>query len=344
MAKNARHKLKLLYLLRILTRQTDEDHPLTAAQLISALERYDIKAERKSIYADLAALEEFGLDIQMRKGSNPGWFMGAREFDLTELKLLVDMVQSSHFFTPKKSGDLIKKLGELTSAQQSRQLQRQVAFSGQVKRINEKIYYNVDSLHNAIANRQAVSFLYFDYNMYHEKIYRRNKQRYAVSPYGLIWNSENYYLVAYHAPSGGLRHYRVDKMEGIALLPYDREGESLYPNFDLATYAQKHFSMFSGVEMKVTMRFHADKAGVALDRFGHNIMMIPDGPLHFQVTLPVVMSPQFCGWLFALEDSVRIVSPPAAVETFTSTLARVSALYANARSAKEASEAQRAGR
>ena len=327
MSKSPNQKLKLLYLYQILTQRSDEEHPITVPELIAQLQRHDIKAERKSIYDDLEALRLFGLDVQNRKGSSPGWFVGRREFELPELKLLVDAVQSSRFITKKKSDALIRKLEGLASTHQARQLQRQVYVSQRIKVMNESIYYNVDKLHAAIAGHKVITFRYFDYNVRHEKVFRREGGRYTVSPYGLIWNNENYYLVAYEAASQQMRHYRVDKMAEIAITCLPREGEERFASFDLAAYGQKHFGMFSGDEAVVTLLCRNPMAGVVLDRFGHDIIMVPQGEDHFSVTLPVVLSPQFFGWLFGLEDNVVLIAPQWAVDMYRQKLSSVSALY-----------------
>lgn len=316
MAKSPNQKTKLLHLARMLLRQTDEDHPLTVAQIIQSLAREDIKAERKSIYDDLEALRLFGLDIQCRKGKAPGWFIGSREFELPEVKLLMDAVQSSRFITQKKSDALIRKLESLASIHQAGQLQRQVYVSGRIKVMNESIYYNVDKLHTAIAAQKAITFKYFDYDIARQKVFRRDGKRYVVSPYGLIWNSENYYLVAFDHSNRDMRHYRVDKMTEIAVTCLAREGKEKYPDFQLAQYGQKHFGMYSGPELKVTLRGRRDKAGLVWDRFGQDVILVPDGEEHFTVTLPVVVSPQFFGWLMGLDGSLTITAPKEAVATY----------------------------
>ena len=321
MARSSNQKRKILYLYQILFQQTDENHPLTVAQLIERLHSYGIKAERKSIYDDLEELGNFGLDVQCRKGHIPGWFVGQRDFELPELKLLVDAVQSSRFITSRKSAALIRKLERLASTHQAQQLQRQVYVSGRIKVMNESIYYNIDKLHSAISKKRAITFRYFDYDIQKQKVFRREGARYSVSPYGLIWNSEFYYLVAYEAESDQMRHYRVDKMADIVVTCLDREGESRYPSFDVAAYGQKHFSMFGGQETTVRLRAERSMAGVILDRFGHDVMLVPDGEEHFTVTLPIVMSPQFFGWLFGLDSKVLPVYPPAAVEAYREKLA-----------------------
>ena len=316
MAKSSNQKTKLLHLSRMLLRQSDEEHPLSVTQIIEGLARYDIRAERKSIYDDMEALRLFGLDVQCRKGKSPGWFIGSREFELPEVKLLMDAVQPSRFIPQKKSDALIRKLEGLSSVHEAGQLQRQVYVSGRIKVMNESIYYNVDKLHTAIAGQRAITFKYFDYDIARQKVFRQEGKRYVVSPYGLIWNSENYYLVAFDHSHRELRHYRVDKMAELVVTSLDREGKDQYPDFQLAQYGQKHFGMYSGQEMRVTLRGRRDKAHLVWDRFGQDIIMAPDGEDHFTVTLPVVISPQFFGWLLGLNGSVTLTGPKDAVAAY----------------------------
>ena len=327
MAKGANQKAKLLRLAQLLLARSDEEHPLSIRQIIDELAKYDISAERKSIYDDMEALRTLGLDVQSRKGSSPGWFVAQREFELPELKLLVDAVQSSRFLTSRKSDALIHKLEGLTSVYQAQQLQRQVYVTGRVKVMNESIYYNVDKLHAAIAQRRAITFRYFDYDVRLNKVYRRDGARYTVSPYGLIWSSDFYYLAAFDHAHSQMRHYRVDKMEEIAVTCLPRQGEDRYPNFDLAAYGQKHFGMFAGQEATVRLRCRRAMVGVVLDRFGRDVILVPDGEEYFTLSLPLVVSPQFFGWLFGLEDNVELLGPPEAVEGYRRSLAKVAALY-----------------
>ena len=284
MPRSANQKLKLLCLCKILWERTDEEHPLTVPELIQALEAWDIRAERKSIYDDMEALRTFGLDVQNRKGKAPGWFLGERPFQLAELKLLVDAVQSSKFITQRKSRELIRKLESQASVHQARQLQRQVYVDRRVKSMNESVYYTIDKLHTAIANRKAVTFKYFEYNVRKEKVFRREGKRYIVSPLGLIWDNENYYLAGYDHHREELRHYRVDKMAELAVTCLPLEGVD--GELDIASYAQKHFGMFSGREGQITLRCANRLVGVVLDRFGREAMLVPDGADHFTVTVP----------------------------------------------------------
>ncbi|WP_297210101.1 helix-turn-helix transcriptional regulator [uncultured Flavonifractor sp.] len=325
MPRSTNQKLKLLCLSKLLWEQTDEDHPMTVPELIQALEEWGIKAERKSIYDDMEALRVFGLDVQNRKGRDPGWFLGERNFQLAELKLLVDAVQSSRFISQRKSNDLIAKLEALASRHQARQLQRQVYVDRRAKTMNESVYYTIDKLHAAIAHHRSVSFKYFEYNVRKERVFRREGKRYDVSPAGLIWDNENYYLAGFDHRFQEMRHYRVDKMAELAVTCLPLEGVD--SEFDIASYAKKHFGMFSGQEGQVTLRCKNQMVGVVLDRFGREVILVPDGEDHFTVTVQAVVSPQFLGWVFGLGDGVTIKGPDWAARKMADQLAAVAELY-----------------
>ena len=320
-------QIRIFELLNYLYYETDEEHPVSAQDILKHWKSKGIEAGRKSVYSDIAILTELGIDIVCVKSTQNRYFIGSRLFELPELKLLVDAVQSSRFITRRKSDALIRKLEHLASVYQARQLQRQVFVSGRVKVMNESIYFNVDRLHAAIAARRAITFQYFDYDLQRKKVLRRGGQQYAVSPYGLIWNSDNYYLVAYDSANREMRHYRVDKMTGITVTDKPLEGTEQYSAFDIAVYGQKHFGMYSGEEMTVTLRGTRAMVGVVLDRFGQDVILVPDGPEHFTVSIPLVLSPQFFGWLFALEPELTLVAPPQAVDQYRERLRLVQAQY-----------------
>lgn len=320
MPKGRGQKRKLLQLERILRRHTDEEHPMSMERIMEELERCDITAERKSIYDDMEELRRCGLDVQLRRGKNGGWFVGEREFQLPELKFLVDAVQASRFLTGRKSNELIARLESLTSEHQAKQLQRQVYVSGRVKSMNESIYYNVDKLHTAIHANRTIFFRYFTYNAKKEKVFRRDGKRYHVVPSGLVWDSENYYLVAWSLADEEFRHYRVDKMAEITITSIPRAKEHLA---DMASYAQKHFGMFAGREGMVRLQCRDELAGIVLDRFGQDTILVPRADGTFTVTLDVVVSPQFWGWVFGLGDGVRVLEPAWAAEEYRTTLKAV---------------------
>lgn len=324
MAKSANQKRKLLLLAKLLLERSDEDHPISRQDMQQELERWGVSAERKSIYDDMEQLKELGLDVQARRGRNGGWYIGARDFELAELKLLVDAVQSSRFLTKRKSDALIRKLEGLTSVHQARQLQRQVYVDRRVKTMNESIFYNVDKLQGAIAQNRVVTFRYFEYNARRERVFRRDGERYRLTPYGLIWDSENYYLAGWDEPRREVRHYRVDKMTDINLT-----GMKGHPrgSWTAEGYARKHFGMFSGTPCCLRLRCENRLAGVMIDRFGLEVSLIPDGEDHFTASVDLVVSPPLWGWLFGLGTGVEVLEPDWAAAEFARRLEEAAALY-----------------
>lgn len=304
--------------MKLLTERTDEEHSVTVPEMISYLAEQGITAERKSIYDDIETLRLYGIDIEMHKGRHTGYYIANRLFELPELKLLVDSVQSAKFITLKKSNTLIKKIESFASRYEAQSLQRQVYVSGRVKTMNESVYYNIDKIHTAISENRQISFKYYEYNINKEKIYRHGGKRYTLSPLALICNNENYYLVAYDKAADMVKNYRVDKMETIEKIKAQREGLEKVHDFDFAAYSKKMFSMFGGQEMQVKIRFANRLAGVVIDRFGKDIMMIKDGNDNFTVTVPIFESPQFYGWLLSLGEDATLVEPKAAVDKMKS--------------------------
>ncbi|MBP5289093.1 MAG: WYL domain-containing protein, partial [Clostridia bacterium] len=284
-------KLKLLTLAKLLSERTDEDHPMTLAQMRTHLARAGINAERKSLYSDLEELQLFGMDIVRVKGKHTGYFLGERDFELPELRLLVDAVQSSRFLTSKKSAELIRKLQTLTSVHQAKSLSRQVTVAGRIKTMNESIYLNVDALSSAMDQDRAVSFLYFEWNSAGKKVPRRDGGRYVVSPYLLHWDNENYYLIGVEENSGAIRHFRVDKMQSIRQTDRERFGKEAFRDLDAAAYEKKTFGMFGGREESVTLFVREELAGVFFDRFGKLVTRKRDGG--FETTVRVMISPPF---------------------------------------------------
>lgn len=327
MSKGTNQKLKLLYLTKIFREQTDEEHMLTIAEIIEKLSAYDVSADRKTLYTDFEELRHFGLDIISQQiGRQHYYYLGAREFELPELKLLVDSVQSAKFITAQKSQKLIKKLEGLVSKYEATQLQRQVYITGRVKTMNESIYYNVDKLHAALSADAQIQFQYYQWNVKKEMELRRGGKLYQVSPWGLMWDDEYYYLVAYDAETDKIKHYRVDKMLRIQITDQKRAGKERYQSFNLPNYTKRIFGMFSGEETKVTLEADNSMAGVLIDRFGKDIMLIPQDGGRFRATVDVAISDQFLGWIVAL-GTVKIVGPEAVVKKMQAKVSNLIADY-----------------
>lgn len=310
MPKSSNQKNKILYLIKILWEQSDEEHPLNAAELITKLEEYGITAERKSIYDDMQRLQEFGIPVAQKKGrGNSGYYMESRTFTLPELKVLVDVVQSSRFITRAKSEELIHKLETFANQYESRQLQRQVYVASRVKASNEQIYDSVDKIHQALNEGSQICFTYLDWNLQKKLQPRRNGQEYVVSPWSLAWNAENYYLIAYDEEDCKIKHYRVDKMGAIRLNHEKRKGKDAFANFDLAQYCNRTFNMYGGREELVTLQFENHLLGVIIDRFGTEVSVRKRDDQHFSVRVPVAVSGQFFGWLAGIGSQVQILAP-----------------------------------
>ena len=328
MAKGYNQKLKMLYLARIFAQETDEDNALTLQQIAEKLAAYDVNADRKTLYQDFEELQRFGLDIiSEKRGRNTYYYLGSREFELPELKLLVDSVQAAKFITDRKSRELIRKLEGLVSRHQASQLHRQVIISGRVKTMNESIYYNVDKLHEAINRDRRIRFQYYRWNIKKEMELRKNGSRYEVSPWGLMWDDENYYLVGFDSEDSRIKHYRVDKMLKISITNDRRLGRAEFQAFDLPRYTRSLFGMYGGEETRVTMEAKNDMVGVLIDRFGKDIPIMPLDEDHFRTVVNVAVSNQFLGWIMAIGSSVRITAPDSVVEKMRAEIRRLSEEY-----------------
>lgn len=328
MAKGNNQKLKLIYLMKILLEKTDEAHSITMEEILASLRAYGISAERKSIYADIEALRLYGLDIVGEQRNRTYYYAVAqRQFELAELKLLVDAVQSSKFITARKSHQLIKKIEALASMYEASQLQRQVYVTERIKTMNESIYYNVDSIHSAINANAQIRFQYFQWTVEKQMELKKDGAFYQVSPWALSWDDENYYLVAYDAAAGEIRHYRVDKMLKIGQCAQPREGKELFERFDMGVYARKMFGMFGGEEQYVTIRFPNRLAGVVIDRFGKEISLRRLDGEYFTIHVEVALSRQFLAWVIGLGEDVQIISPQSVVERMQDEVRRLAAQY-----------------
>ena len=326
--KGENQKLKLLYLVKIFSEETDEEHFLTMPQIIKKLADCGVNANRKTIYMDLEELRHFGFDILSEQiGRDYLYHLVSRDFELPELKLLVDSVQSAKFITDRKSKDLIRKLESLCSRFEAKKLHRQVLISGRVKAMNESIYYNVDKLHEAISSDAQIRFKYYQWNVKKEMQLRRDGAWYQISPWGLLWDDENYYLVGYDAEEDKVKHYRVDKMLRISVIEERRRGKQQFEEFNMPRYANSLFGMYGGEETKVTIEGENAMAGVLIDRFGKDIPIAPVDENHFRAHVNVAVSSQFLGWIMALGKGIRIVSPEPVVAQMKAEIRRLSEQY-----------------
>lgn len=306
MTANVNQKLKLLYIMKILFERTDEKNKVTVNEIIEELHKYGISAERKSVYTDIDLLKEFGIDVLCEKSRANKYFIASRDFELAELKLLVDAVQSSKFITQKKSKKLIEKIEKLTSIHEAKELDRNVVCTDYVKAMNENVFYNVDKLHEAILNDKQVKFKYFEYDLNKEIKLRRDGEWYYASPYALTWSEENYYLIAYYEKYDNITNFRVDRMLDINVVDMNRICND---EINIAEYMKKIFKMYSGDTEKVKLKFDNSLINVVIDRFGKDVFIYDRREDSFCITVEVIVSNTFLAWLFMFGDKVMIIEP-----------------------------------
>ncbi len=323
MAKAENQKIKLLYIMQYLLERADEEHFVTTQEMLEYLAANGINAERKSIYTDIDTLIQYGMDIIKKMDQPRGYYLASRQFELAELKLLVDAVQSSKFITTKKSRELIAKLETLCSRHEGKQLHRQVVVANRSKTQNESIYYNVDLLYNAISANVQIRFQYFEWNVKKEMQLRKGGAFYEVSPWCLTWDNENYYLIAYEKETDMIKHYRVDKMLKLCLSEKEREGKEAFEYFDIVGYEKKTFGMFAGEEESVTISCDNKLTGVIVDRFGTDVPLRPKGENRVQARVKVAVSRQFFGWLTGLGAGVRIEAPQRVAQEYRAYLQEI---------------------
>ena len=320
-------KLKIMYLMKILLEETDEDHDLTLNEIVEKLKAYNVTAERKSLYSDIENLRTFGLDIKgMQYGKTYHYKVASRQFQLVELKLLVDAVQSSRFITEKKSDELIAKLESYASKYEAKKLARQVNVNGRVKTMNERIYYSVDKIHEALNEESQIKFQYFTWTADKKMELKHGGAYYSVSPWALCWDDEKYYLVGYDNREYKIKHFRVDKMADVSVVYEEREGKEEFSKMQMSEYTNRLFGMFDGNLETVTLLCENHAANVIIDRFGTDIPLMKTDAEHFTVRVRVSVSKLFLSWIMAI-PGVKIVAPERTVDMMKSEIKRLQEMY-----------------
>ena len=320
-------KLKIMYLMKILLEETDEDHDLTLNEIVEKLKAYNVTAERKSLYSDIENLRTFGLDIiGMQYGKTYHYKVASRQFQLVELKLLVDAVQSSRFITEKKSDELIAKLESYASKYEAKKLARQVNVNGRVKTMNERIYYSVDKIHEALNEESQIKFQYFTWTADKKMELKHGGAYYSVSPWALCWDDEKYYLVGYDNREYKIKHFRVDKMADVSVVYEEREGKEEFSKMQMSEYTNRLFGMFGGNLETVTLLCENHAANVIIDRFGTDIPLMKTDAEHFTVRVRVSVSKLFLSWIMAI-PGVKIVAPERTVDMMKSEIKRLQEMY-----------------
>ena len=314
MPRGSNQKFKFTYLMKVMAEKTDDEHSLTMPQILEELEKYEVSAERKSIYEDFKDMSKLGIDvIKEQRGRETFYHIAGREFELAEVKLLIDAVQSAKFITQKKSKSLISKVKNFVSEHQAKQLQRQIVINDRVKTMNESVYYNVDDIHTAINQNRKIKFKYYKWDIDKKLVERHGGSYFFVSPWALLWDDENYYMIAFDDWDKKIKHYRVDKMMYIEVGNDERAGKEEFKNFDMAKYSKATFGMYHGEKTKVCIKFANHMCGVFIDRFGKDTLFRKIDENHSELIADINVSPQFFGWIFSLGNDVEIVSPKEVV-------------------------------
>ena len=314
MAVQSRQKQKLLTMKELFEKRTDEHHSFTGARLIEILGDSGIKAERKTIYDDIKTLRDSGMDIvTVKDGHSNAYYLGARVFQQEELFVLADAVASSRFLTKKKSQDLIKKLQSLTSDYMGKELRRQIYVDNRAKNFNEQIYYSVNRIQEGIFDEKEIRFKYTEFNPDKKQILKHNGEPYTVSPYSLVWENENYYLVCYCNKHGKICRYRVDRMIGVEVTEANARKLSDDERAEVSNM-QSLYGMFGGKTESVTMQFDNSLANVVIDKFGMNCHPHKNPDDTFYLTVDVQIAPTFWGWFFQFGNRAKILAPDNVIE------------------------------
>ncbi len=317
-------KIVFLYVLRVLMERSDVNHPITTEEIITALADYGYSCDRKAVYRYIESLREYGIEIEK---VGRGYAVISREFEMHELKLLADAVQSSRFITVKKSRELIEKLGTLTSVYEAQMLNRSVHMLGTNKTDNERVFYTLDAVYEAMRTNKRVNFKYFRYLPDGTKEYRDGGAEYTVSPYAVVWDDEKYYIQAYHEKYDTISSFRLDLIEGARVSKQARLKQKEYESYNPNDREKAAFSQFGGTPSTVICEFHNSLAGAVFDHFGTDIRTSPADADFFRVSLSVIVSPRFLSWMFGFGDKARIVAPKNVIEQFKEQIESVSAMY-----------------
>lgn len=316
---------RILLVLKYLRENTDIEHPATIRDIIEYLSQNGYSVTRKTVTSDINDLISFGVDIDCQRSTQNRYFLDVRVFELAEVKLLVDAVQSSRFITTKKSKQLIEKLSTFVGPHQGEILHRQLYVDTRVKANNEGIYYLVDNIHTAIRERKKVTFQYLEYTQNKEKVLKHNGYTYSFSPFALIWNDDCYYAIGFSDKHSKIAKFRVDRMVGLTIT--EQVAEKKPEDFDVSDYFSQVFSMYEGKEQDVILRCDNDLMKHIVDRFGEKVYTAPLDDKHFCAKVTVSLSQTFYGWVFSFGGKMKIASPEEAVNGFNVILGQFTRNY-----------------
>ncbi len=314
MPRYSNQKLKPLYVLDILKKYSDEEHPLNATDIVAHLEGFGVSAERKSVYGDIAALEDYGWDIVKASYPKTGWFIGEREFEIPELYLLSDAVRSARFISAKKTRELLSKLNGMLSVNQSKKREKSVYFTATEKSGNEEIYYSIDTISTAISERRQISIKYSSRKFGENRNISTLSKTMVLNPYALCWQDDHYYLVGNYEKYDNLIHLRLDRIRSAEILDsvarHFSEVSDYKEFFDTADYTAKHFGMYSGEVESVELKCSKKITEQVLDRFGEGIFITKETEESFNLRINAALSDALVTWIINYGEALEVVNPP----------------------------------
>ncbi len=331
MAARRGQKVKLLYIIKILTEHTDEEHPMSASEICEHLAGYGVTAERKAIYDDIECLVTFGYDIIQTRTPKNGYFLGARDFELPEIFLLSDAVRTARFISKKKTRELTAKLDGMLSSYQSARREKGIYIDGSDKTRNEEIFYNIDKINTAIENHRKISLKYGKRVLTENREIVTEYKTHIVSPYAMTWQDDHYYLIGNYEKYDNLMHLRIDRMRSVEILddaarPFSEV--SVYDEtFDVADYTKKLFGMFGGEESQIKLRCNRKILEQVADRFGEDIFITNLSENHFEFSVTAVISEAFVTWIMNYEDKIEVLSPINLREMLEERAEKIAVIY-----------------
>ena len=321
MANSGVLKMKMLALWEILRQESDAEHPLSTNELCRKLQAKGIPCERKSVATDMAQFKSYGFDVESKKiGRERVYYIEDRQFSVPELKILIDAVQAATFITEKKTGEMVDKIAALGGSHRSEILRSNIVRFNTRKHTNESIYYSVNELEQALIQKRQASFLYFDLNEKHERVYRKEQKRYVVDPIALVFLGDNYYLMCYSTKYEQIVSYRVDRMENVTALDTPACPQAQLPEEQIAAFTEQTFRMYGGEAETVTLRFTNELIGTIYDKFGEDTQMLRVDEDTCAARVTVQVSPTFWGWVFQFRGELQITEPRDLIDTYKARL------------------------
>lgn len=320
------NKIKLLILWDILQRNTDENHAMNADEIREELAKRGISVIRRVVANDIAALNDYGYEVLSYKKKYTYYYVVNRPLDTAEVVLIADALKSSKL-TPRQKNELIVKLSNLLCCHQAESISKHlISFDGE-KRSRSSIIYNVDVVERAIDENKQVSFLYFDYNEKHEKVFRKNGGRYVMNPIIMVWDRNNYYMLCFSDNHSNMITYRLDKMDDIQIAEEERTLHAEYELFNTEEYRRQAFSMFGGALKNVTIWFESSILSDIFDRFGDDIKIVRLDEKTYSVTVQVQVSKTFFAWIVGTQGKVKIKSPQGVLDEFNAFVSKIKEEY-----------------